>query len=75
MPGLAGLARLKYRGGGYNFGTGVRASFVFKPTFLSFFYHWHDRMRSLRQGVRIWNFEEKTKQTKKTRKIFRLCFD
>ena len=34
-------------------------------TFFSFY--WHGRMRSLRQGVRIWNFEEKnkTKQNKK----------
>ena len=44
---------------------------------LFFFFYWHDRMRSLRQGVRIWNFEEnktKQKQNIQTRKIFRLCF-
>ena len=57
-----GLARLKYRGGG------IILAQVCEPVLflnLPFFYHWHDRMRSLRQGVRIWNFEEKTKQTKK----------
>ena len=34
-------------------------------TSFSFFFYWHDRMRSLRQGVQIWNFEE-TKNNKKT---------
>ena len=33
--------------------------------FLYFFIYWHDRMRSLRQGVRILNFEEKKTQKKK----------
>ena len=50
-------------------------------TYLSIFCHWHHRIRSLRQGVWIWNFEEKKenktkKQNKqKKRKIFLLCFD
>ena len=34
-------------------------------TSFSFFFYWHDRMRSLRQGVQIWNFEETKKTTKK----------
>ena len=38
-------------------------------TSFSFFFYWHDRMRSLRQGVHIWNFEE-TKKKKKQEKSF-----
>ena len=34
---------------------------IFQRILFYFFYYWHDRMRSLRQGVRIWNFEEKKK--------------
>ena len=34
----------------------------------SIFFYWHDRMWSLHQGVLIWSFEEKTKQSKKKKK-------
>ena len=33
--------------------------------YLSISFYWHDRMRPLCQGVRIWNFEEKQNKTKK----------
>ena len=33
-----------------------------------YLFYWHDRMRSLPQGVRIWNFEEKKKTKQKQNK-------
>ena len=46
----------------------------FKHSFLFFFsLYWHDRMRSLRQGVRIWNFEEE-KNKKKHKKNLSAVF-
>ena len=35
--------------------------------YLSIFCYWHDRMRSLRKGVRIWNFGEKNKAKQKSK--------
>ena len=56
------LKRLK---GHIALGLSVRASIRYK--FKTFY--WHDHMRSLRQGVRIWNFEEKKQQKTKQKNI------